>query len=83
MKSIRYKEGEKMICVDNLTLYSGIELGCLSLLIPGKIYTFNKINSYGEMMFFELPGYSFRKQRFVKYSELRKYKLKNLNNINI
>ena len=85
MKSIRYKKGEKFVCIDNTSRYTGVELGytSLTLLKIGGIYTFHDINSYGEMNFLELLGYSFRKQRFVKYSELRKVKLEKLNTINI
>jgi len=84
MKSIQYKKGEKFVCIDNTSKYTGAELGycSLRLLKIGNIYTFNNINSYGEIALFEIPGFSFRKQRFIKYSELRKFKLKELNNIN-
>ena len=54
MKSIQYIQGEKFVCIDNTSKYTGVELGDSSLRIlkNGNIYTFNKINSYGEITFF-------------------------------
>lgn len=84
MKSVQYKSGEKFVCIDNTSIYTEVKLGfsSLSLLKIGDIYTFNGMTSYGEINFLEIPEYRFRKQRFVKYSELRKHKLIELNKIN-
>ena len=82
MKYKDYKYGTKMICIDNYSRYSSIELGgSISLLKIGETYTFNSINSYGEINFKEFPNALFRKQRFIEYSKFRKYKLEKLNNI--
>lgn len=74
MKSEKLKTGDKFMCIDNSWPTDGqLELK--------EIYTFNKIESCGELILFELPDYSFKKQRFISFSELRKLKIQKLNEI--
>jgi len=88
MKSKNYNFGnynydKKIVCIDNSTLYSpDVKLSIIKLLKIGKIYTIRYYDTYNkEVVLDEIPEYTFNINRFVNLSELRKYKLEELNEI--
>ncbi len=82
MKTSDLKVGEKLVCIDNFTSYtSDTKLYILKKLELGKIYTHEGFVTEGWIAVSEIPEYVFENKRFVRKSELRKYKLEKLNEI--
>jgi len=83
MKSKNYKIGEKIVCIDNFTLYSpDTKLSNIKLLEIGKVYTVSSgYYTNEELGLNEISHHLFNNNRFIKISELRKYKLEKLNEI--
>jgi len=83
METEDLKFGEKLVCIDNFTLYEpNTKLYILELLELGKTYTYEDFVGKGFVVVSEIYKYVFDSKRFIKKSELRKYKLKKINEIN-